>query len=72
MGSVYDLEVQQRWSLPKDKVSPCREGCSGSIFLSVQYEPCEDIDAIESTRAKVRILLLSLNECDNMRGLAQV
>lgn len=32
----------------------CREGCTGSIFLSVQYEECEDLDAIESTRAKVR------------------
>ena len=32
----------------------CREGCTGSIFLSVQYEECKDFDAIESTRAKVR------------------
>ncbi len=40
-----------------------REGCSGSIFLSVQYEECEDIDAIESTRAKVGTLLQDLATC---------
>ena len=39
----------------------CREGCSGSILLSVQYEDCADIDAIESTRAKVGALSLYLS-----------
>ena len=43
----------------------CREGCSGSIFLSVQYEECEDIDAIESTRAKVGSLALDLLTCES-------
>ena len=59
------------WFLPTGRVWLCREGCSGSIFLSVQYEQCEDIDAIESTRAKVGILFWYPRCYENETGFAQ-
>lgn len=48
----------------------CRDGCSGTIFLSVQYEECEDIDAIESTRAKVGTLSLDVVTCESIAEAA--